>query len=155
MKLFTIKRQWYTPTATIGQLISPDGKELCYTLEDTCRAFGVKVKGSTAIPVSSTIAYKVEVNLSNRFGKELPIIYTEKSGGEYLLKSAGIQFSAIRMHGGNSERDTEGCILVASQFDGKDKIFNRVDDTVTAMFKEILKTDSIGLMVKNLPNKLL
>ncbi len=153
MKILTLSRQWYTATSTIGQLIY-DNKPICFTLEDTVRAYGIKVKDSTAIPVCGGVFYKVEITYSNRFKKELPIIYTEISkDGDYVLKNGGIEFTAIRIHGGNSEVDTSGCILAAESFDGVDKIYNKADDLVTALIKDLLKSDTVGLNVRNFPNK--
>lgn len=159
MKILSLKRQWYTADSTIGELYLPDGNLLCFTLEDTARAWGIKVKDSTCIPPTSDFFYHVQVTHSERFGKELPVIYTEISNGKYLLKSAGIQFEAIRFHGGNDSKDSSGCPLVGFAFDGKYKIYNpdrknRADDALTKIIKDYLKTDTIGLKVVNLANRL-
>jgi len=149
MKIITLQRQWYTPDATIGQLII-DGKPFCFTLEDTCRAYGIKVKGATAIPVTTDFFYNIAITKSERFGKELPIIYTQITKDGYVLKCGGIEFTAIRMHGGNTSADTDGCVLVAFNFDGKEKIYGNADDEVT---DAIRKMGNVGLKVVNLPNK--
>lgn len=154
MKILSLLREYYTPDTTIGRLFLADNSFFCYTLEDTCRAYAIKVKGHTAIPVTTGTMYKVEVNYSQRFQKELPIIYTEKGkDGNYIL-SNGITFTAVRFHGGNDNKDTEGCVLVAYNYDGYDKIQGRSDDDLTAKIKEYLKGDTVGLMIKNMPNKL-
>ena len=67
----------------------------CYTLEDVVRE--KKIKGKTAIPAG---IYKVSVNWSKRFQRPLPL----------LLDVPG--FTGIRIHTGNTAKDTEGCILV-------------------------------------------
>jgi len=90
----TVKRLHKTDTSTIGEL-SIDGLFQCYTLEDTERA--VKIKGETAIPKGT---YKVIINESNRFKRLLPLLLDVPN------------FEGVRIHSGNSNHDTEGCILV-------------------------------------------
>ena len=89
-----VKRLHRTDNSTIGEL-TIDGKFECYTLEDTER--DVKIKGETAIPKGT---YKVIINQSNRFKKLLPLLINVPN------------FEGVRIHPGNSNHDTEGCILV-------------------------------------------
>jgi hypothetical protein len=89
-----IKRLHKTEFSTIGELLV-DGVWECYTLEDIER--DVKIKGETAIPKGN---YKVIINQSNRFKRLLPL----------LLNVEG--FEGVRIHAGNTNHDTEGCILV-------------------------------------------
>jgi len=89
-----IKRLHKTENSTIGEM-TINGKFECYTLEDVER--DVKIKSETAIPKGS---YKVIINQSNRFKKLLPL----------LLKVKG--YEGVRIHAGNTNHDTEGCILV-------------------------------------------
>lgn len=90
----TIKRLHKTNTSTIGELLI-DGIFECYTLEDIER--DVKIKAETAIPKGT---YKVIINQSNRFKRLMPL----------LLKVPN--FEGVRIHAGNTNHDTEGCILV-------------------------------------------
>lgn len=94
----TLKRKYCKSSYTIGHLYI-DGKKICDTLEDVVRDLVTekKVKGRTAIPAGR---YRVILNWSNRFGKSLPLLLDVP------------QFRGIRIHAGNTAKDTEGCILV-------------------------------------------
>jgi len=92
----TIKRLHKTEHSTIGEL-SIDGKFECYTLEDVERE--VKIKGETAIPKGT---YIVGITLSSRFKRLLPILANVPN------------FEGVRIHSGNTNHDTEGCILVGA-----------------------------------------
>jgi len=92
--VITIKRLYKTDVSVIGELLI-NGVFECFTLEDVERK--VKIKGETAIPKGT---YKIIINESNRFKRLLPL----------LLDVPG--FEGVRIHSGNSNHDTEGCILV-------------------------------------------
>ena len=76
-----------------------DGKYFCDTLEDRCRDLDKekKVMNETAIPEGT---YEVIVNVSARFKRKLPLLLDVP------------HFSGIRIHRGNTDKDTSGCILV-------------------------------------------
>lgn len=91
-----LNRAEYQPGRTFGEF-DIDGVPYCYTLEDAVRAPGVKVQNETAIPAGR---YRVRMTFSNRFKKVMPELM-------------GVpMFAGVRIHGGNTEADTEGCILV-------------------------------------------
>lgn len=94
----TLKRMALRPGHTIGRLYV-DGRYLCDTLEDRVRdlAREAKVPGRTAIPAGR---YRVIVNRSPKFGRELPRLLDVP------------HFDGILIHRGNSAADTAGCILV-------------------------------------------
>lgn len=103
--LITIDRAWKRDGYTISRLYV-NGELLCNALEDTDRGLRQdmtteeikkrKVYGATAIPSGS---YECVYTYSNRFKKNLP-----------LLKDVP-GFDGIRIHSGNTAKDTEGCIL--------------------------------------------
>jgi hypothetical protein len=103
--LLTLHRKYFTERSTIGML-SVNGKTECFTLEDRVHD-GPKVAGRTAIPLGT---YNVIVNESQRFKRLLPL----------LLEVPG--FEGVRIHCGNTDADTEGCILVGKRR-GNDMIF--------------------------------
>ena len=98
----TLNRIFLGGSATIGELLIND-KHLCDTLEDRVRPEGEKVYGKTAIPEGK---YEIELTHSPRFKKILPEILNVPN------------FSGIRIHTGNSSKDTEGCIIVGT-WDGE------------------------------------
>lgn len=91
----TVKRTFKGPEYTIGKLYIDDNY-FCDTLEDTVRA-DKKVYGKTAIPAGT---YKVKKTMSPRFKKVLPEILNVPN------------FSGVRIHAGNTAKDTEGCLLL-------------------------------------------
>ena len=95
MKLKLIRKE-FTPRTTIGDFLVDEVFE-CYSLEDVVREVGVKVPGKTAIPEG---VYNVALTFSNRFQRVLPVLIGVPS------------FTDILIHSGNTEADTEGCLLV-------------------------------------------
>ena len=97
MKL-ELKRVGFSDTYTIGKL-HIDGVYFCDTLEDKVRDLSKenKIKTQTAIPYGS---YKVIVNISPKFKRELPRLLNVP------------YFEGILIHRGNNEYNTAGCILV-------------------------------------------
>lgn len=136
-----LQREIYSKNATIGRLMIDD-VFFCFTLEDTCRAWGIKVGQHTAIPTGK---YKVKITYSNKFRRELPIIYTEPNG--YEIDHAGVNFKGVRFHGGNTAEDTWGCPLVGFQTDNLNKIWETAETALTAKLKSM---EDIILTVVNL-----
>ena len=95
------------PTYTIGHLYNGDSY-VCDSLEDTWRDLNKvkKVKGKTAIPEGR---YRIIMAYSQRFGREMPLLCDVP------------QFVGILIHAGNTDEDTEGCILV-----GENKVVGKV-----------------------------
>ena len=103
-KTYTIGRL-YILRQVLDEYSSGEAKEyLCDTLEPTWRDYehgAYKVKGRSAIPEGR---YAVVISYSPKFKAWLPILL----GGPEFNK----QWQGIRIHAGNSVKDTQGCILV-------------------------------------------
>lgn len=127
----TLTRGPSTTKSTPGTLLV-DGKFECFTLEDVVRP--KKIPGETAIPAGT---YKVIIDMSNRFKRLLPL----------LIDVPG--FAGIRIHPGNTDKDTEGCILVGTSR-SKDFVGNsRV--AFDALFKKMQAAKSISITIKAAP----
>lgn len=113
MKL-KLQRRFRGEDYTIGTLYI-DGERFCDTLEDRDRDENrngrfdggeKKIAGRTAIPNGT---YPVIVNVSPRFGRELPRLQNVPD------------FEGVLIHRGNTPEDTAGCILI-----GENKVKGRV-----------------------------
>lgn len=136
MDLF-LKRIARKRTYTFGKLYI-DGKYFCDTMEDTDRGLKQtdayasnkrkKVKGQTAIP---TGRYQVTLNMqSPRFASKAQY----KFCNGYLPRLINVPcFDGVLIHIGNTERDTEGCILV-----GENKMVGKVINS-TQTFQKLYK----------------
>lgn len=136
-----VERKIFTENSTIGEM-SINGNFLCYTLEDKDRGLkqsdGVlnKVKklfGVTAIPKGE---YDLVINFSNRFKKYMPQILNVPC------------FEGVRIHTGNTSKDTEGCIIVgmdkAVDFVGKSRI---AYDRLMEILEKAEKTEKIKIQI--------
>jgi len=88
----------------------------CYTLEDQLRNKDQKVYGETCIRAGR---YKVVLDMSNRFKRIMPRLLDVP------------MFEGIRIHGGNTSKDSHGCPLVAFSTDGK-RIWGSAEKELTA-----------------------
>lgn len=90
-----LERYIKSPQRTIGRLYVDDRFQ-CFMCEDAVRPPGVKVHGQTAIPYGR---YQIVITMSNRFKVELPLLVNVPN------------YEGIRIHPGNTELNTEGCLL--------------------------------------------
>ena len=139
-----IIRDAFSETSSAGKLFI-DGQEFCYTLEDASRGYGVKVDGKTAVPTGQ---YNVTITPSARFKRPMPLLYTNRT--TLACDRSGVVFTGIRIHGGNSAENTEGCILVARVRDSVDKIHDSMESTLTARIKAAMDAgQAVTLSIKH------
>lgn len=130
----TLVRIANRPTYCIGKLYV-DGKWFCDVIEDTDRGLddsmpieeiaAKKIKGETAIP---TGIYQVTITYSPKYKRNMPLVNNVKG------------YSGIRIHSGNTAKDTEGCLIV-----GKNKEVGKVLEsriTYNALYKKLVSTKS-------------
>ncbi|NCD70247.1 DUF5675 family protein [Mucilaginibacter agri] len=105
-------RSVFKPDCTLGKMFLNDAF-YAFTCEDTVRNLmpdgSGKIKNRTAIDYGR---YEVVLSFSNHFQKYLPLLLNVKF------------FEGIRIHGGNTAADSEGCILVGAESDMQTKIWN-------------------------------
>jgi len=133
MNLF-LYRIAQTPEYTIGRLYI-DEKFFCHTLEDAVRE--EKIADKTAIPEGT---YQVIVNRSPKFKRDLPLLLDVP------------YFEGIRIHRGNTAKDTSGCILVGEN-KVKGKVINstKYETLLTAILKREMQSGSnISITVGNI-----
>lgn len=139
-------RYLYTTRTTIGKLYLPQTvAPFCFILEDTVRAFGIKIPKETAIPED---LYKVAITYSPKFKRLMPILHTES---DHTIKSHGIGFEGIRIHGGNRHSDSEGCPLIAFNYINDHTIQGSAEKALTAKIQEYLLKGNVFWKVTNLP----
>ena len=130
-----VKRQRFSDKATIGQMFI-DGTAFCFTLEDKVRPAGVKIPHQTAIPAG---AYQVIIGHSNRFNRDMPRVQDVPN------------FEGILIHSGNTDKDTDGCILVGATSSGDDFI-GTSQDTFSKLFNTLKNAGGpITLTITNEP----
>lgn len=123
MKVLQVSRKIYTDKSTIGDIFF-DNEFICSSLEDTIR--NVKIAKHTAIPAGE---YELTLSWSNRYGRLMP----------YILNVPF--FTGIMIHWGNSDANTDGCILtgvydpdkpdwIASSRKSFDELFAKIEKTI-------------------------
>ena len=127
-----LKRLYDNHDSTVGHLYI-NGEPYCMTLEDTYRH--EKIDRKTRIP-----AGRYEIKL--RKGSPLAKRYEKKHGTEGMIWLQDVpNYQYVYMHIGNTERDTEGCILVAEsirQSVASNKIAQSIGNS-TPIFKKLHK----------------
>ena len=136
----TLKRIANKKDYCIGKLYI-NGQYFCDTLEDRDRGLSdsmteeeikqLKQYGETAIPIG---IYTVLLTYSPKYKKVMPLINRVKG------------YSGIRIHSGNTNKDTLGCVLV-----GKNRVVGRLTDsrnTYNALYKRLLQKGSNKITIE-------
>jgi hypothetical protein len=99
-----LERKYPKNNYTIGNLYV-NGKFYCNIIEDVVRDINkngsfdcgeFKISGHTAIPYGK---YEIQVTYSPKFKRKLPLLLNVK------------HFEGIRIHRGNTEKDSSGCLI--------------------------------------------
>ena len=135
-----LERRYKGSKYTIGKLFIND-EYFCDTIEDIDRGLKSsmsveyikkkKVYAETAIPTGT---YKIEMTYSNKFKRILPLLVDVKG------------FSGIRIHRGNTEIDSSGCIIV-----GENKVKGKVINSTRyeiALVNKLLDEDDIEITIE-------
>lgn len=120
LKLKRVKSDKY---CTTGKLYV-DGHFECFTLEDSPT---LRPDNKGCIPAGT---YRVVIDFSDRFKKYMP----------HVMDVEG--FEGIRIHKGNTDKNTEGCILVGTT-EGIDRI-EESSIAFEALFTKMKNADAYG-----------
>lgn len=132
MRRIKLERIYKGNTYTIGKLYIDD-EYFCDTIEDKVRILTCKedkVYSKTAIPKGT---YKVVMTYSPKFRRILPLLLDVP------------YFTGIRIHSGNSEKDSAGCIIV-----GENKIKGKVVNskkTLDNLINRLSGEDNIEIQI--------
>lgn len=122
-------------------LLKVNGKFFCYTIEDEYR--DVKVKGETRIPEGT---YKIDLRneggLTQKYAQKFPGIH---KGMLWLRNVPNFQY--IYIHVGNTDDNTDGCILVGDSVNNNtiaDGFIGSSRPAYTRLYKAIISAMETG-----------
>ena len=140
----TVQRRFLCETYTIGTMFI-NGDYFCDTLEDKVRDLNKdgdlldegeeKVYAETAIPYGK---YRVILTYSPKFKRELPLLLNVK------------HFEGIRIHRGNDQSHSSGCLLVGEN-KVKGKVINSTQyevELVKRMKEAISHNEEIWIIIE-------
>lgn len=143
--IINVKRKIFNPNNTISEVYI-DGEFFGNILEDTDRGLDSKqpleeikkkkVYGETAIPTGT---YEVVISWSNRFNQYLPL----------LVNVPG--YDGIRIHPGNTEVDSLGCLLPGKISPDKHKVLqSRITfNKLFSLIKTAAKKEKIFISIES------
>ena len=126
-----LERKYLKEEYTVGNLYI-NGVFFCNILEDKVRDLNkngtfdcgeFKIKGHTAIPYGT---YEIKVTYSPKFKRELPLLLNVPS------------FEGVRIHKGNTAKDSSGCLIVGEN-KKKGMVINstKYEVELTKLLKEV------------------
>ena len=131
MKL-TLQRYLFTEDYTMG-LLFIDGVYFCDTIEDKYRGQNLsktKVMHETCIPYG---VYDVKITYSPKYKKDMPQILDVP------------YFTGVRIHSGNTAKDSLGCVIVGVKSDNGEVAQSR--KTYNALIKRLEIANNIKIDV--------
>lgn len=102
-----LQRKYHDKRTTIGELMI-DGTYACLILEDEPRE--VKVHGETRIPAGR---YRITLRTEGKFHEAYSKRFPEMHHGMLWIRDVP-GFEYILIHCGNTDKDTEGCLITGS-----------------------------------------
>ena len=126
MSLIKVERFIHKPDWTISRVYLED-KLFCFAIEDEYRT--IKVKGETAIPDG---VYKLGTRFSPKFSPEY--------NHEMIWVKDVPNFEFILIHWGNTDDDTDGCLIVGSKIGiikGQDAVLSS-RDTYLKLYTKVI-----------------
>lgn len=134
--LIEITRSWFSEKSSISD-VHINGVHAYYCCEDVARALGVKIHGKTAIPEGS---YSVKMTMSNRFKIMMPLVYNRPDLS--VVDAKGAKWEGIRIHVGNTDVDTDGCLLFG-KVKGVDSV-SQSKDAIAEFYKLMTDAEAKG-----------
>jgi hypothetical protein len=134
MKLL-LKRFYTSNIDTLG-ILSINNIFSAFVIEDT--KHDIKIPGQTRIPAGT---YEIKLTYSPKFGKDMLEILNVPN------------FSGIRIHTGNVNEDTEGCLLVGNVCRFHNDGESRIEDSTLAysrifpIITNALKTEQVFIEI--------
>lgn len=138
-----LQRDVFTLTTTLG-ILTVDGKSFGYVCEDEDRGLDqsmplaevqrLKVPKETAIPAGR---YRVMRTWSNRF-------HEKTDDGKMMLVCDVPGFQGIRIHPGNTEVDTDGCLLPGTQRDVRKAFVGHSTPAWEWLDAEVMREEAAG-----------
>jgi hypothetical protein len=141
--LILIERYSYTAQTSLGRMFFLYEKQFVTdppqpikvyfgnTLEDTVRPENIKVYGETALPGG----LECDVSLfENDHYKKTIIFHTEPD--KVTIKAGILKWVGCLAHGGQTHKDTAGCVIVAHSIIDKDTVQGSLKDDLRKFIEE-------------------